>query len=422
MADDSSPSILDSILLAAKKLPGQTVGGGVDLMNLIAGGGANIIQALQGKEITRQVGEGLVPKPVGGSEHLNDLFGILNQSSGGVEDYTSAIMNGITPGGVVKGILGAAGVAAKTAVIVPALTRYSAADVSAASARLSAGEDATVVFHDTGIYRGPIDNKLRAVIPDGESTLNPIRIKDNTYIDLEGNPTGSVWINSADPKTYAAGNVNLSDILQHPELYDAFPALKDISIKTSILQNSGNAALYTSPAGSRIELGPMASIEDMHSAILHETQHIIQATSGFTKGASVESFLPSSKFTQAFKNVQATGLELKLGLAQKFGFSQEAIADFAINPSNAPRQLAHDPDFELYLKVRSAQSKGIDVQKQAFESYKNVAGEAEARAVQSSFEFRATAPLGAEFFPLSLYDRDPSKLTTPPNDALKAKP
>lgn len=413
MADNTdSPSILSSLLMAAKKLPGQTVGGGVDLVNMILGGGANIVETIQGKTISRSVGEGLVPKPVGGSEHLNDIFGIPNKSSGLLEDSIGGVLNGLTPAGIVKG---GVAVASKALIVSAGVKGATAAEIRAAQAADKLGTVAArAEFQNSGVYIGPVDGKPRAVIDDSKSVINP-----DVLIPLP--PGGNVT--ELRPKTF-----NLDDVLGHPELYDLYPELKDVSVVSNPNLPIGNAGTYNSPAGARIEMGPQKSLEQFQTTLLHETQHVIQELEGFSRGASPRAFLPSPDFYKSFKNVQAAALELKLAISKKFGVGIDEVGSDLANLSPS---IAADPDFQLYLRTRRAQVAAIETERNAVKQYKAVAGEAEARSVESAFT-KSTGkalPPGSksygtdQFYPLDLYDASSFPLIPSPYDPkIKSKP
>jgi hypothetical protein len=395
MADTS---IFSSLFEAAKKLPAQVIGGGVDLTNVALGGFANIADIVQGKPITREIGEGLVKKPIGGTEHLNDVFGISNASSGLLEDSTGAVLNVLTPSGAVTG--------ATKAIIGAAVVLKSPKMIEVAEAALKAGTSPEQVFKYTGIYKGPVDNSLKAVIDDSTSKLNLANVTRTTplgntrVLDQVGpeNPVFSMSLN---------GTKTLPEVLDHPELYKKYPELLETTVSGGAGMNSANHSAEL----NHIQVGSFNSAQTLQSALLHETQHAIQTIEGFSQGASAIHFLPGqTEFFTSLNKVKGAALEYKIKAGQEIGITPEMVEKYAtILQSSAPKQLKDSDTFKMYLRTRNAQTVANTVQRDAYESYKKVGGEAEARAVQRMFEER-TGPS----FPLTSYDTPISELTQSP--------
>jgi hypothetical protein len=374
MADTS---IFSSLFEAAKKLPAQVVGGGVDLTNIALGGFANIADVVTGKPITREPGEGLVKKPVGGTEYLNDVFGISNKSSGLIEDSTGAVLNALTPAGAVTG--------ATKAIIGAAAVLKSPKMVEVAEAALKAGTSPEQVFKYTGIYKGPVDNSLKAVIDDSSSKL---RTED---MNFRLNSSGE-----AELSLPRSTSTNLEDLLDHPELYKKYPELRTLEIRDS----EQKGAAYWAQL-NRIDMGPARNVKEFTSNLLHETQHAIQKLEGFSQGASTAHFLPGAdEFFTSLNKIKGAALEFKLKAAKESGLPVATIERYAIeDKAKLPLDLKNSESFQMYLRTRNAQAVANKVQTEAYNQYLKVGGEAEARAVQRMFEER-TGPS----FPLTAYD------------------
>lgn len=412
-----NPDILTSILQAGRKLPGQLAGAPIDIANLIGGGYANIVDAIRGKEITRSIGEGLVPKPVGGSQQINtDIVG-LPASGGLAEDLSGLGLNIATnPIGAVKTVGAVGGLAALAArsvgklgavasagakdipafalaqkgLIVAAEGEKSAEDIRMATKMLDAGADPAEVFQQTGIYKGPLDGKMRAVINDNNSVINPDMLSVNPR-------------NGRADLSIPGGSTTLDQILGHPEAFEAYPELKDVSVVSDKTLPIGAAQTWSSPAGTRIVVGPQTSVSDLHSTLLHEVQHVVQDTEGFMNGANPGQFLPggSAQFNSSLSKIQEIAGQIKSNLASRIGTSEETIAKWGANPESAPAGVQALDDFQTYVKTRAAQAKAFATKRNAQFSYEMVAGEAEARSVQSAFDLGQTND--KLFFPLDLY-------------------
>lgn len=103
-----------------------------------------------------------------------------------------------------------------------------------------------------------------------------------TYIPLRKQ------MNKEARKRIREGKATLDDVLVHPELFEAYPELRNIKIKIADL---GNPRLY----GSFNSVDNLLSInskaagmtnKEMRSTIAHEVQHAVQGLEGFARGAN----------------------------------------------------------------------------------------------------------------------------------------
>jgi len=134
------------------------------------------------------------------------------------------------------------------------------------------------IWDATGIFRGS-DGKLRYEIPDQGASLTD---KDWKYGE-EG---------------------KLSDYLDHPELYKAYPELKNMNFKVADKQDVGKPGYIASFSPlenkltidpSKIPSGDRGILDVMH----HEIQHWIQSNEGFTTGST-----PYRAFNQALDSLK----------------------------------------------------------------------------------------------------------------------
>lgn len=80
-------------------------------------------------------------------------------------------------------------------------------------------------------------------------------------------------------RQYRAG-----DILNHPDLFDAYPALKNTPVA---FRNLPNANGSYNPITNRITLSNKRSEDDMLSTLIHELQHNVQDIEGWQGGSSL---------------------------------------------------------------------------------------------------------------------------------------
>lgn len=348
---DSLQDMLGQIGQSLKKLPTAIAGGGVDIGNMLLGGYAGIGEALQGKSISRSVGEGLVKKPAGGSEQLNEFFGLDNKSGGLTEDSASAMLAALNPAAAIK-----------TAMIVPAMLLKSATTVKLAETALNKGMTAAKVFEHTGVYKDPADGMLKAVLSDANAELKTSGA--NVSNGIEQYATLSKAQRDIGPSQILAvrGQSTLGDVLDHPELFKAMPELA--KVKVSGNTNPKYQAAYHA-YDDRIDMSPYSAPKDFLSDLLHETQHAVQFKSDFATGANTSMFYRNPKeFTSAA--LKANAEETAAYDALDAGKTSTADLLAAMNSSR------------LSSVLQGAQRK-------ASANYMNTAGEKEARVVQEQF-------------------------------------
>jgi hypothetical protein len=127
-----------------------------------------------------------------------------------------------------------------------------------------AGTSATEIWQKTGWFKGA-DDGWRFEIPD----------------------KAAKWIR--DPAYGAKSTDTMKDVLDHPELYKAYPHLADMPISKGLSRWSG---MYTPPGipgeVERIQIN-RADPSSPRSIVLHELQHAVQEHEGFDPGG-----MPSS--------------------------------------------------------------------------------------------------------------------------------
>jgi len=155
---------------------------------------------------------------------------------------------------------------------------FDAGKAAQAKIRQSAGEAPGRLFNELGHFIGP-DGKVRYEINDRNAELNALKLVQ---------------------KLKQGQTVKLPEVLDHPELYEAYPKLKNtvITLEGDVVAMNNNEGIgaSTSPGTNAIALGdiPDASslnkfselTDELKAALLHEVQHIVQFTEGFTGGGS----------------------------------------------------------------------------------------------------------------------------------------
>ena len=137
-----------------------------------------------------------------------------------------------------------------------------------AERRLEAGEDRDAVRRSTGWHKGA-DGKMRFEVDDSGA-----KIKNMSFFMGEGEASGK-----------------LSKVLDHPELFRAYPELADVDAQIFVAPNMEVSRGSFSPSENRLRVSARSK-EEALSSLLHEVQHSMQRKEGFAKGGSPDAFSP----------------------------------------------------------------------------------------------------------------------------------
>lgn len=272
-----------------------------------------------------------------------------------------------------------------------------AAPISQAEAALAAGEEGERVRQQTGWFRG-VDGRMRFEISDDQSRPTEMLIDPevrtaywvalydrqkrsidaakrkalkrlnaaNDEIDRVRFETGEPFesrgpmsepLAAAHEKKDAAlavhrglmgahpqVDIKLSDLLQHDELYKAYPQLRDLNVKfwEGIAADGGAYSELT----KTIELSPKSTPEQNHSVLLHEAQHAIQHMEGFASGGSptgmVRYVIDKSRgpLEKEFGHLHSYLMAKQEGRIVEWVLNTIAATGEGISPSEAYRRLA----------------------------------------------------------------------------------
>ena len=130
------------------------------------------------------------------------------------------------------------------------------------------GESAEVIWEKTGTFKSP-DGKWRQEISDQN-----IEFRTKSYgKDREGNEL-----------TYQVKEGKAYQVMEHPELYDAYPFTRKIETEIGNKPVTSGATEYGDEGRFLEAYGP--TDEDIKSALVHEMQHQVQNREGMASGAS----------------------------------------------------------------------------------------------------------------------------------------
>ena len=83
------------------------------------------------------------------------------------------------------------------------------------------------------------------------------------------------------------GGMRLADVLDYPELYEAYPELASVTVRYATMDNANGRAIYgNGELVIQINRNLEGEWQSIHSILLHEIQHHIQNIEGFAKGGN----------------------------------------------------------------------------------------------------------------------------------------
>lgn len=160
--------------------------------------------------------------------------------------------------------------------------------LSTAQQRIAIGENAEVVRRDTGWHRSA-DDKWRFEISDHQAS-----------IAVAGETAGAI-INMAHLNAIndERSRPTVGDVLNHPQLFAAYPDLQRIPVAVMPEGVTALARLRRFATGNQVEVQANMPRTEVASAILHELQHAIQIREGFAMGGSARAFVSNFDKTGA---------------------------------------------------------------------------------------------------------------------------
>jgi hypothetical protein len=163
-------------------------------------------------------------------------------------------------------------------------------------------------------------------------------------------------------------------VFKHPELYENYPELRDILVRTNPYETKSALTAGGQP-GAVIELGTAGGRTENARGMLHELQHDIQFREGFGLGGSELTAFTDPRAHEILK-------ELRAKMAQPASlqeFARDAWKTDKITPEVKQ-------SYQDYLGFRKTNAKNLDIEAQKTAArlyYERLLGEAESRAVEA---------------------------------------
>lgn len=218
----------------------------------------------------------------------------------------------------------------------------------------AAGKNTSEIWRATGWERG-VDGQWRYEIPDIQFKENGFRVireadkarnaeQEELYkrSDLSDDEVLEMDKNIADKYENKVLKTTLDEIVEAPELFDAYPQLRSMRVEFGKLPNQ--VLGYYSPVDNLIRVDRRANIAlaETRTVLAHEIQHAIQEIEGFALGGN------SNAFSSAGQTLYRDMAELRRLRQdpqwQEYAKAQNDYLDAAINEA--------DPDTIASLRER----------------------------------------------------------------------
>lgn len=283
------------------------------------------------------------------------------------------------------------------------------------------------IFEQTGVFYGD-DGLLRFEIDDRKAKFKGgFSVDENGSVTFDDIPKTELGFIDSTTKQKP---VTLGDILDHEELYKYYPEAKDIPVKDVPFLSFSEGAfdpidevLMVRKQGG--ERPPKEAVKELELTLLHELQHYLQYKHDFDTGGAKKQFLPKdydavrgyvSNELESLDNVlRGNGvnpmgsyrLEADMSTIQEIdkriatqGPLDPEIDKFTIEDYNSAKDRVNsfrysfdnEKQFDEYLGLLKAQDNLRAIDAEAFNAYKRLSGEVEARQV----EFRKDFPTEEE--------------------------
>lgn len=264
----------------------------------------------------------------------------------------------------------------------------------------AAGKNTSEIWRATGWERG-VDGQWRYEIPDIQFKENGFRVireadkarnaeQEELYkrSDLSDDEVLEMDKNIADKYENKVLKTTLDEIVEAPELFDAYPQLRSMRVEFGKLPNQ--VLGYYSPVDNLIRVDRRANIAlaETRTVLAHEIQHAIQEIEGFALGGN------SNAFSSAGQTLYRDMAELRRLRQdpqwQEYAKAQNDYLDAAINEA--------DPDTIASLRERVdalANNEVVSAVKQERERLTNQWGISEKILRAINNDFAADDPIWA---------------------------
>lgn len=170
--------------------------------------------------------------------------------------------------------------------------------VSAAQAKAleKQGKTPQEIWKETGTFKGP-DGKYRQEIPDNKASYDTMALSE-----LKENPNFN----------YLKDTQPLGGVVEHGELYKAYPSLSDVPVHFMPKEKLGDAYGAYSTKLDRVTLKDLPDFDHTKNS-LHEIQHAIQQREGFNQGGNLKGY-SLDDYSRLAGEAEARATQARMGM------------------------------------------------------------------------------------------------------------
>lgn len=295
------------------------------------------------------------------------------------------------------------------------------------------------IWQQTGFFRGA-DDRWRYEIPNDMSNLKSTgtgttlsqRIGEGELIKIKRpsqdlTPEEIMDLHPDELGRILSGGQKLEDVLHNPELFKAYPFLRNIEVRN--IEGKNGLKGQFNPSDNSIYMAP-AKADSFLSTLQHEVQHAIQQHEGFARGGNTQMFSSpeflnkKAIFEQSMNKVMKEisdkypNAESVLGAIQsKLNGSYDTMSPYFKDNIDQHIKFAKGEGFyDKMYKYAVAANKIDELERINYQKYRRLMGEVEARNIQARLDFDNTdrflkSPRSTEDIPRFL-QRDPGEPST----------
>ena len=223
--------------------------------------------------------------------------------------------------------------------------------------------------------RGPAKDKQALFMFGGKNAKKFDKNSPSNFVDSEGVERFKFDDSKAKLKKPISEGDLVEDVLDHPELFENYPQLKDIKLRiidSNSIKGSFNESSRTIKLnGSSLFGSEKATV----STLLHELQHAVQVEEGVNSGSNSSVEVPEWKRNISFENTPV--FYDFLALAEKFG------GEFNLSPSDI--MFNYDDAYSLVEDVEVGANKSTELTLAQINEIKEDLSDSSAKAIDDNF-------------------------------------
>jgi hypothetical protein len=319
-----------------------------------------------------------------GSNVVRSKLGIQPTEEDSLGNFLGSFMGA---GAVKSGFLAVAKAShVLSAMFIPTALGTNAGNRLKASQMEKLGKTGEEIWNATGIVRNPIDKEMMSVLDSRTAYVMPV-LSQNGITHKTRNIDGSLTYDSTITHLLDTrkGPAPLTDVLHFPELFAAMTGTGFDKVKIQTVSTLAVDSAHYSPTTGIITMGPATSLENFTSTLIHEVQHAVQDVAGLRSGGNPSQFYTDKNLfdvalVKARKSMNSTAQILEQSLPNHVTLSM------VVNNPELQKTYPNTVNSKTYTEFLDKKStvEALEQYKNiAYDLYKKLSGEAQARAAEN---------------------------------------